>query len=92
MKVKSGSWRFDCYNTGEPNHYLIDDLDNPSSWEGLSENKRITLTNLFSQEQVWSGRKQHTNSFCGGLAYDEDSPGPIGDKLRNLPDMLTDKL
>jgi hypothetical protein len=91
---RENPWRFGCYNAGEPepNHYLINDLDNPSSWKGLSEEKRTSLTNLFPQEQVWSGRKQHTNSFCGGLAYDEDSPGPIGDKLRNLPDMLTDKL
>jgi hypothetical protein len=91
---RGNPWRFDCYNAGEPepNYYLINDLDNPSSWKGLSEEKRTSLTNLFPQEQVWSGRKQHTNSFCGGLAYDEDSPGPIGDKLRNLPDMLTDKL
>jgi PKD repeat protein len=89
---RENPWSFECYNVGEPNHYLIDDLDNPSSWEGLSENKRSTLTNLFPQEQVWSGRKQHTNKFCGGLAYDEDSPGPIGGKLRDLPSMLTDKL
>jgi hypothetical protein len=89
---RGNPWSFDCYNTGEPNHYLIDDLDNPSSWEGLSENKRSALTKLFPQEQVWSGRKQHTNKFCGGLAYDEDSPAPIGDKLGSIPSELTDKL
>jgi len=85
-------WRFDCYNAGEPDYHLIDDLDNPSSWEGLSENKRSALTNLFPQEQVWSGRKGHTNSFSGGLAYDEDCPGPIGNKLGGIPSELEDKL
>ncbi len=78
---RGNPWRFDCYNTGEPNHHLIDDLDDPSSWEGLSENKRSALTNLFPQEQVWSGRKGHPNKFSGGLAYDEDCPGTIGNKI-----------
>ena len=86
------AWRFECFNAGEPDHYLIDDLDNPSSWEGLSEAKRSSLTNLFSFEQVWSGRKEHSNKFCGGLEYDSDSPGPIGNKLEGIPEELTNKL
>jgi len=89
---RGNPWRFDCYNAGEPDHHLIDDLDNPSSWGGLSENKRSALTNLFPQEQVWSGRKGHPNSFSGGLAYDEDCPGPIGNKLGSIPSELEDKL
>ena len=86
------AWRFECFNAGEPDHYLIDDLDNPSSWEGLSEAKRSSLTNLFPFEQVWSGRKEHSNKFCGGLEYDSDSPGPIGNKLEGIPEELTNKL
>jgi len=92
------TWRFGCYNAGEPNHHLINDLDNPSSWEGLSEGKLNSLTNLFSQEQVWGGNKNNSNKFCGGLVCDGssitdmDSPGTIGNKLENLPNMLTDEL
>ena len=89
---RGNPWRFDCYNAGEPDPHLIDDLDNPSSWGELSENKRSALTNLFPQEQVWSGRKGHPNSFSGGLAYDEDCPGPIGNKLGSIPSELEDKL
>ncbi len=91
--------RFNCYNAGEPEYYLIDDLDNPSSWRGLSEEKRTSLTNLFSQEQVWSGNKSHPDKFCGGLGGEGstsdlwmDSPGTIGSKLQSLPNSLTDKL
>jgi len=91
--------RFNCYNAGEPEYYLIDDLDNPSSWRGLSEEKRTSLTNLFSQEQVWSGNKSHPDKFCGGLGGEGstsdlwmDSPGTIGNKLQSLPNSLTDKL
>jgi hypothetical protein len=88
------TWRFDCYNAGEPepDYYLIDDLDNPSSWRGLSENKRESLTNLFYQEQVWSGRKGNPDKFCGGLAYEDSSPGLIGNKLRSIPSDLENKL
>jgi hypothetical protein len=89
---RGNPWSFDCYNTGEPNHHLIDDLDNPSSWEGLSENKRSALTNLFPQEQVWSGRKGHPNEFSGGLAYDENCPVSIGNKISSVPSELEDKL
>jgi hypothetical protein len=96
---RENPWRFDCYNAGEPepNHYLINDLDNPSSWKGLSEEKRTSLTNLFPQEQVWSGNKSNSSKFCGGLGcegslIDMDSPGTVGDRLENLPSMLTDKL
>jgi len=89
---RGNPWSFDCYNTGEPNHHLIDDLDNPSSWEGLSENKRSALTNLFPQEQVWSGRKGHPNKFSGGLVYDEDCPVSIGNKISSVPSELEDKL
>ena len=91
--------RFNCYNAGEPEYYLIDDLDNPSSWRGLSEEKRTSLTNLFSQEQVWSGNKSHPDKFCGGLGGEGstsdlwmDSPGTIGNKLQSLPNSLIDKL
>jgi len=96
---RGNPWRFYCYNAGEPepNHYLINDLDNPSSWKGLSEEKRTSLTNLFPQEQVWSGNKSNSSKFCGGLGcegslIDMDSPGKVGDRLENLPNMLTDKL
>jgi len=93
--------QFECYNAGEPGTHLIDDLDNPSSWKGLSENKRSALTNFFPNERVWSGNKDHPDKFCGGLGYSEElilglasqgSPGRIGDKLEGLPDMLTKKL
>jgi hypothetical protein len=85
-------WMFYCYNVGEPNHYLIDDLDNPSSWEGLSEDKRIALINLFNYEQVWSGRKDYPDKFCGGLAFDEGAPRTIGNRLKDIPSELIDKL
>jgi len=97
--VGGGTWRFNCYNAGEPDCYLIDDLDNPSSWKGLSEGKRTSLANLFPQEQVWSGNKSHPGKFCGGLTGEgsksdlwEDSPDQIGNKLKSLPGSLTDKL
>jgi len=122
---RENPWSFECYNAGEPDTHLIDDLDNPSSWKGLSETKRRRLTNLFPLEKVWSGReinindflqnynldnispddlisdnftnyiKEHfnfTSKFCGGLEYDADSPDPIGDKLKDLPEMLAKKL
>jgi len=93
--------QFECYNAGEPDTHLIDDLDNPSSWEGLSENKRSALINFFPNEQVWSGNKSHPDKFCGGLGCSEesmkglvslDSPGRIGEKLDNIPSELKDKL
>jgi len=84
--------QFECYNAGEPGNHLIDDLDDPSSWKGLSESKRNSLINLFPNEQVWSGNKNHPDKFCGALGCSEESmkglvslnsPGRIGDKLKD---------
>jgi len=93
--------QFECYNAGEPGTHLINDLDDPSSWKGLSESKRNSLINLFPNEQVWSGNKNHPDKFCGALGCSEESmgglaslnsPGRIGDKLEGVPNMLTKKL
>ncbi len=76
-----GRWLFPIYNAGEPDcdHRLIDDLEKPETWLGITEAQRKALTGLYPEEAVWSGninsRGECTNGvvtkvggrFCGGL-------------------------
>jgi hypothetical protein len=61
-----GRWDFRTYNVGEPDHHLIDDLDDPSSWQRVDSAARAALTGVFPGEAVWSGRSQGSD-FCGGF-------------------------
>jgi len=70
-----GHWQFNAYNVGEPRarYQLIDDLDWPQWWQGLTPKQVETLTGLFPGETVWEGRTTHNDSktgFCGGLDAD----------------------
>ena len=54
-----GRWLFDGYNAGEPDpnnlFQLIDFLDQPDTWDGLTEAQKKRLTGLYPNEAVWSG-------------------------------------
>ena len=98
-----GLWQFDTYNAGEPEpgYQLIDDLDLPESWRGLTEEQVKSLTGLFPGETVWTGVSDHTdgpNNFCGGLDTDDVNWFRNPDKcssaiaLRDPPEILVEKL
>jgi outer membrane protein assembly factor BamB len=61
-----GRWLFEAYNVGEPDpehkYQLIDFLDQPRTWRGLTAAQESALTGLYPNEAVWSGEE-----FCGGL-------------------------
>ncbi|MBS3825353.1 PQQ-binding-like beta-propeller repeat protein [Candidatus Bipolaricaulota bacterium] len=89
-----GSWRFPVFNVGEPDHHLIDDLDDPP-YPGLQ--------GIFPGETVWSGNKANPDyGFCGGLTelpapYRAKNAGPSsrpGKKLgtEGPPNLLEKKL
>lgn len=61
-----GRWLFDVYNVGEPGYPLIDDLDEPTSWIGLTPAQVAALTGLYPTEAVWTGHDDFSR-FCGGL-------------------------
>jgi hypothetical protein len=54
-----GRWLFESYNVGEPDpcnkYQLIDLLDKPDSWRGLTLQQKQKLNGLFPNEAVWSG-------------------------------------
>jgi len=62
-----GRWLFDAYNVGEPNlphvggpdlchsYQLVDFLDQPDTWRGLTTAQKRVLTGLYPNEAVWSG-------------------------------------
>jgi hypothetical protein len=54
-----GRWLFDAYNVGEPDpchlYQLVDFLDQPGTWRGLTDAQRKALTGLYPNEAVWSG-------------------------------------
>ena len=95
-----GSFRFPSDNAGEPSKHLIEDLDSPRSWLGLTAEQRAALTRKFPGEQVWSGNKailrltasraEPERKFCGGLGTHnwEASPARIGSKLGDPPAAL----
>jgi hypothetical protein len=55
----NGRWLFESYNVGEPDachqYQLIDFLDQPDTWRGLSLKQKQALNGLFPNEAVWSG-------------------------------------
>jgi hypothetical protein len=99
-----GRWQFDAYNIGEPDrpHWLIDDLDVPSSWRDLTQEQVASLTDMFPGETVWSGTTKHYRSegtFCGGLEmtwvdWFKNPDRCVGNPGNSVEatDMLTDKL
>ena len=94
-----GRWSFPVYNAGEPDpgrrYQLIDNLDEPSTWRGLTAAQINALTGLYPGEAVWSGhitdRARWSPSgqllydggkFCGGHPADTlDMPEPCSGKL-----------
>jgi outer membrane protein assembly factor BamB len=54
-----GRWLFDAYNVGEPDpchlYQLIDFLDKPDDWRGLTPAQTDALNGLYPNEAVWSG-------------------------------------
>jgi hypothetical protein len=98
-----GRWLFDCYNAGEPAFHLIDSLDAPPSWKGLTELQRTNLTGKFPREAVWSGNQSDREKFCGGKLETSFSAGVtnvfpekccpyIGVRLESPADELVYKL
>lgn len=55
----NGRWLFEAYNVGEPDpnrkYQLIDFLDQPDTWRGLTDAQKKALTGLYPNEAVWSG-------------------------------------
>jgi hypothetical protein len=54
-----GRWLFNAYNAGEPDpchqYQLIDFLDQPATWRGLTDTQVRALTGVFPNEAIWSG-------------------------------------
>ena len=54
-----GRWLFDAYNVGEPDpcrrYQLIDFLDSPETWRGLTDAQVDALTGQYPSESIWSG-------------------------------------
>ena len=55
-------WLFEAYNAGEPDpqrrYQLIDFLDQPLTWRGLTQQQKMTLSGLYPGEAVWSGHNR----------------------------------
>ncbi len=49
------------------------------------------ISEIFPYERIWSGQYDHSDKFCGGLAYSEDCPGTLGGYLQ-IETILKDKL
>jgi len=66
-----GKWLWTVFNVGEPDNYLINALDTPSEWRGLTDLKKAELTGAFPDEAVWEGyHPEDRSSFCGGMKPD----------------------
>jgi len=68
------------YNVGEVDHHLINNLDDPSSWEGLSEAQKSSLTGLFPEEKIYDiNSQERAFKFCGGVKPPPDGccPGTV---------------
>jgi hypothetical protein len=66
----NSKWLFTVFNVGEPDNYLINDLDTPSEWRGLTDLKKAELTGAFPDEAVWGGyHPEDRSSFCGGMYH-----------------------
>ncbi len=76
-----GHFLFPTYNAGEPDrpHQLIDDLERPETWRGLTQAQVQALSGLYPGEAIWSGN-EHKRAvwngdtlvlegcdFCGGI-------------------------
>ena len=84
-----GRWRFDAYNVGEADHWLVNYLTLPESWIGLTEAQKQALTGKFPHEHVWSG----DDRFCGGLGPgDRWAPSAGTIDWLTLPDKCVDNL
>lgn len=72
-----GIWLFDVYNAGEPDpqrrFQLIDFLDQPATWRGLTNEQVMALTGLYPNEAVWSGRNRAQWNPDGTLKREWDS-------------------
>lgn len=96
----NGRWRFAVYNVGAPGYPLIDDLERPESWKGLTTDQRTQLTGSYNAEAVWSGSVEDPTQFCGGKANGgsrqyppgSDYPAPcstrLGSKFEAVPAQL----
>jgi hypothetical protein len=66
--LSDGKWMWTVFNVGEPDNFLINDLDTPSEWRGLTDAKITELTGAFPDEAIWDGHDLVKRSqFCGGL-------------------------
>lgn len=75
----NGRWHFHVYNVGEKGYRLIDYLDNPDQWRGLTGDQVAQLLGEFPNEAVWSGNTDHPDKFCGGVAAGASRIYPPGD-------------
>jgi len=93
-----GRWLWTVFNVGEPDNYLIDDLDwtAAATWRGLTEAQSSELSGAFPGEAVWSGNDSNPGDFCGGMTAGGDIPakcsGRIGSKYEDTPLRLTYRL
>ena len=69
-----GRWLFNAYNVGEPGYELVDLLDEPTTWHGLTAGQVQELTGAYPTEAVWSGHDRSGSHFCGGLDAGEELP------------------
>jgi hypothetical protein len=83
-----GRWIWTAYNVGEPDNHLIDDLDNGSTWRGLTDNQGLELAGSFPHEAIWAGNEV-SGDFCGGMTAGGDIPSAcstrLGGKLESTP-------
>ncbi len=100
-----GRWKLDLFNVGEPGNWMIDDLDTPSSWRGLTTDQVQALTGKYPNEGIWTGRPNtteeggHEFAYCGGLdtemgdnSFPQACAGRIGSKFDAPPSLLLDHL
>jgi hypothetical protein len=88
-----GKWLWTVFNVGEPDNYLINDLDNRFEWRGLTVNQVIELVGAYPGEAVWDGYYPETwSNFCGGLGGNPPCSTRLGSKYESTPVILEEKL